>query len=112
VSVFRIAPTYSEPLVTGKNTSSSWYRWFQSLDKGIPPSSEVAVLLGASPFTYAAPSKGFAIVSGGTVSAIAFSRTAGTFYGTGQTTGTFPLSAQDSLKITYSVAPTVIFVAQ
>jgi hypothetical protein len=112
VTFFRTAPTYIEPLVTGKNTSSSWYRWFQHTDKGIPPSSEVAINVTASPFVYTAPSKGFVIVEGGTVSAIAFSRTPGTFYGTGQITGTFPLSAGDALKVTYSVAPSIVFVAQ
>lgn len=112
MTFFRTAPTYEEPLTTGKNTTASWYRWFQNIDNGIPPSSEVTVTVGGSPFTYTAPSKGFVIVTGGTVSAIAFSRTAGTFYGTGQTAGTFPLSAGDKLKVTFSATPSLVFVAQ
>jgi hypothetical protein len=112
MTFFRTAPTYEEPLVTTDNTTATWYRFFQGLDKGIPPSSEVTVAVGASPFVYSPNSQGFAIVTGGTVSAIAFSRTPGTYYSTGQTAGLFPLSAGDRLQITYSGVPTVIFVAQ
>ena len=112
MTFFRTAPTYNEPLITGKVTTASWYRWFQSIDKGEPPSSEVTVAVSGSPFIYTAPSKGFAIITGGTVSQIEFSRTAGTFYPTGQTTGTFPVNSGDKLQITFSAPPSVIFVPQ
>jgi hypothetical protein len=109
---FRSAPQYEAPLVDGKNTSTAWYRWFQAIDNGIPPSDEAAVTVTGSPFIYTAPSKGFAIVSGGTVSDIEFSRTVGVFYPTGQTAGVFPMSANDQLKITFSGVPSAVFVAQ
>lgn len=112
MSFFRTTPAYTEPLVTKDNTTASWYRWFQNLDKGLPPSSELAVTVTASPWIYTAPSQGFVIVTGGTVSLVQFSRMPGTFYPTGQTVGTFPVSQNDQLKITYTVMPTITFVPQ
>ena len=106
---FRQAPTYDSPLIRENQTNSVWYRYLQANETGVPPSGESAVTVTASPFTYTAPRKGFLIVSGGTVSAIAFARL-GPFYGTGQTTGTFTLALNDQLKITYSGKPTVTFV--
>lgn len=112
MTFFRSAPDYTEPLTTGDNTTASWYRWFQNIDKGLPPSSELAVTITASPWTYTAPSRGFVLVTGGTVSLIQFSRTTGTFYPIGQTSGIFPVSQNDQLKVTYSAAPIVTFVPQ
>jgi len=67
---------------------------------------------GASPYTYQNTSgrPGDMIVSGGTVSAIAFSRDNATFYGVGFVSGVFPLSAYDFLRVTYTVAPTMTFI--
>jgi hypothetical protein len=107
---FRQVPTYTVPLNKGENTTSAWYRYLQQNELGTPPSSEVAVTVTASPFVYTAPKKGFVIVSGGTVSLIAFSRTKGTFYTTGEITGVFPMGFNDQLRVTYSVLPTFIFV--
>src|SRR5271168_5385712 len=107
---FRQPPTYTESLIKGSNTNSSWYRYFQQTELGTPPSAEVAVTVTGSPFTYTAPRKGFVLVTGGTVSIIAFSRTAGTFYTTGETTGVFPVALNDQLRVTYSGLPTFIFV--
>lgn len=107
---YRQAPKYEQPLSDGKDTSSWWYRFFQASDVGVPPSGESSVTVTASPFTYSAPRKGSVIVTGGTVSAIAFSRTPPTFYTTGQTTGMFPVNQFDRLKVTYSAKPTIVFV--
>lgn len=109
---YRTVPTYGTDVVVKDNTSSVWYRWFQDIDRGTPPSAELAVPLTGSPYTYTALEKGFVIVSGGTVSLIRFSRISGTAYTTGQTAGVFPLSFGDMLIITYTVAPTVTFVPQ
>lgn len=67
---------------------------------------------GASPYTYQNTSgrPGDMIVSGGTVSAIAFSRNNATFYSVGGVSGVFPLSAYDFLRVTYTVAPTMTFI--
>jgi hypothetical protein len=71
-----------------------------------------AVAVGASPFTIQNTTERSIdlIVSGGTVSAIAFSRDGVTFYGVGQTSGVFWLSPYDSLRVTYTVAPTITLV--
>jgi hypothetical protein len=105
----RQTPTYEQPLVIDKNTSSVWYRFFQASDTGQPPSAELAVTVTASPFIFSAPRKGYVIVTGGTVSAIAVSRTLPTYYGTTLSSGMFTLAQGDNLKITYSGKPTVVF---
>jgi len=70
-----------------------------------------AITVGASPFLYTAPASlsGNAIVSGGTVSDISISRDGATFFTTGSSSGMFPLSASDQLKVTWSVKPTMTF---
>lgn len=71
------------------------------------------IVIGASPFTYqnTANLPVDVLVSGGTVSAIAFSRDNVTYYTVG-TTGQFHLEPGDYLKITYTVAPTMTLVTQ
>jgi len=111
MTYFRTTPTYTEPLVTGKNTSSSWYRHFQDIDKGIPPTSEVQIAVGPSPFIFTPAIKGTVLISGGTVIEIDYARTVGKFYNTGQTAGSIAMSANDQLKVTYSGLPTLIFMS-
>lgn len=67
-----------------------------------------AVTAGASPYTYtnSTPTRKQVFVSGGTVSAISFNRGA-TTVPTGETAGVFTLNPNDSLVITYTVAPTI-----
>lgn len=103
-------PNYPVPLQDRGITSKDWYFFFAGLFKGLAPAAEVPVVVGASPFTYNPSVKGTVIVSGGTVSAIAFSRDGTTFYSTGQTAGMFTLNAQDRLRVTYTVLPTLTFV--
>src|SRR5271168_158761 len=105
---FNTAPTYDTPLTVKGSIHTAWYRFFQNVYKGAPPSSETAVALSASPFAYQAPSGGFVIVRGGTVSAIQFTRSATTL--TGQTQGVFPMSQGDTLTITYSGVPSLTWV--
>jgi hypothetical protein len=68
--------------------------------------------VGASPFTFQNTTGRSVdlIVTGGTVSAIAFSRDNITFYGVGSTAGVFWLSPYDYLRVTYTVAPTITLV--
>lgn len=109
MTVFRTAPRFEIPLTVGDKTHTAWYRWFQNTDLGIPPSSELPVTATASPFIYAPSQKGSLLVSGGTVTKIEYSRTRGTFYDTGQTAGAIAMSANDQVRITYSGAPTLVF---
>jgi len=66
------------------------------------------ITVGASPFSYTAPFSGAVAVSGGTVSVIAVIRQ-GTAVTTGQTAGMIAVSKFDTLKVTYSAAPTMTF---
>jgi hypothetical protein len=108
MTTYRTTPTYEVPISDGKNTTAAWYRWFNNLHLGIPPSSEIAISVGASPFIYAPKIKGGVIVSGGTVSNVLISRS-GIFYSTGATGGLFNLSANDQLKVVFSGAPAMVF---
>ncbi len=103
-------PNFNVPLQKNGVTSKDWFFFWSNLFSGLSPGDESGITAGASPFTYSAPVKGSVIVSGGTVSAIAFSRDGITFYTTGQTAGMFPLNAQDRLRVTYTVLPTLTFV--
>jgi hypothetical protein len=107
---FNSLPNFQVPLEQKGVTAKDWFLFWANLFSGLPPGNETALTIGASPYTYVAAVKGSLIVSGGTVSAIAFSRDGSTFYATGQTAGMFPLNARDSLRVTYTVLPTVTFV--
>ena len=105
---YRQVPTYEQPFETDEVTSRPWYRYFQDLDNGKPHSGELPQKVGASPFTYTATLMGSMLVTGGTVSVIAYARGT-TFYVTGQTTGLFYLAQGDRLKVTYTVLPTMVY---
>lgn len=72
--------------------------------------SRLPITPGVSPYSHI--NSGYVpyslMVSGGTVSAIDYSKDGSTFDSTGQTAGQFVVNPGDRLRITYSVAPTVI----
>jgi hypothetical protein len=72
--------------------------------------SRLSLVPAASPFDLinvaSAPAK--YVISGGTVSAISYSRDGTTFDATGVTAGSFDVFPGDRLRITYTVAPTII----
>lgn len=68
------------------------------------------IAVGASPYSYTAPSNGSVFVTGGTVSAIAFSRDGTTFLSTGLIAGIIPVRKKDIVRVTYTAAPTMTFV--
>lgn len=107
---FNRIPNFPVSLIQQGVTSKDWYFFFTGLFKGLAPSNVEDVVLGASPYIYTAPVKGFVLLTGGTVSSVEFSRDGTTFYTTGATSGQFVMSAADQLRITYSVAPNSIFV--
>lgn len=112
---FLALPNFRQSFETNGVNDRAWYTFFQGIWKGQPPSLESAVKPTGSPFTYNASSKGFLIVNGGTVSQVQWfgaGRGSAAPITTGQTQGCFPLSQNDSLIITYSVAPTLTFVTQ
>jgi hypothetical protein len=107
---YRQVPKYEQPIQNNGATTTSYYRWFQDIDKGTPPEGEMNVSMTGSPFTYTASARGFLIITGGSVSSVTFQRVK--VYATAQTSGMFPVSSGDVLVITYSVIPTVTFVPQ
>jgi hypothetical protein len=64
------------------------------------------VTIGASPFTFQAPFDGMLAISGGAVSFISLSRDGVNFY---PVSATVPVSRLDSVQVTYSAAPTMVF---
>ena len=102
-------PTYSEALQTANTTTRGWYTFWLGLLQGQPVGAPISIVPGVSPFSYVAPVGGTVIVTGGTVSKIEVSRDGVTFFVTGQTSGMFPLSMGDTLRVTYSVVPTATF---
>lgn len=107
---FRTVPTYNQALMQGGKLVQAWYRWFQGIDTGLPPSPEEPVQVGGSPFAFVAPAQGFVILTGGSVSSVQYSRAA--VHNTGQTSGMFPLSNGDTLTVTYASLPAMLWVPQ
>jgi hypothetical protein len=105
---FQGMPTYDQQIIQQGNTSSIWYRFFVSLFQGQPTGPEVAIAVGASPFTYPAQVGGWLIISGGTISAVVFTRTTNTSIPV--SASIVPVAAGDQVKITYSGLPTITFV--
>lgn len=109
-SQFNSLPLYNVPLMQAGNLVRDWYFFFSGLFRGLPPGNVETVTVGASPYIYSAARRGFLILTGGTVSAVAFSRDGTTFYSYGTTVGQFAVSAADQVRITHTGAPTVTFV--
>lgn len=74
------------------------------------PEARQLVTPTGSPFTYTAARSGYLYLAGGTVSNVQFIRAGAPLTVAYSTAGQiFPLSAGDSLKITYSSAPTTLY---
>jgi hypothetical protein len=78
----------------------------QDVSPQAQPSATITV--GGSPYSYTAPFNGCVVVTGGTVSAIAYVRQ-GTSIATGLTAGVFPVSRLDKVTVTYTGVPTMTF---
>jgi hypothetical protein len=78
---------------------------FQAWDIMAPQSQTV----GASPVALTAPGNGSFIVSGGTVTAITLTRGAAAAVNLGSLGGSYSVLAGDILTVTYSAAPSVVF---
>ena len=78
------------------------------IDRVSTPLSVSAVTVGASPFDYVAARDGFVSIVGGTVSAVAYVRE-----GVSTSLGVVavvPAKKGDTVRITYTVAPTVTLI--
>ena len=71
--------------------------------------ASAAVTPTGSPYTYPAPRDGLLVITGGTVTLIEYGRT-GTFTTLGITAGPVNVLAGDSVRVTYSVAPTITMI--
>lgn len=74
-----------------------------------PGTAIVTETVGASPYVFTATVRGSMAVFGGTVSAISIGRGA-TNVNPGLLSGIFPLSAGDTLTVTYTAVPTMDFI--
>lgn len=105
--------TPQSPLVAQQGVAAkNWYVWlynvYLAVTEGLPQ-PEQAIEVTASPFVYIATIRGQAHISGGTVSAVEFSRDGTTWYNSGITAGFIEMDARDQLRVTYSVLPTIVF---
>ena len=81
-----------------------------SLTRWSLPNARIDVIVGSSPYSYSntGPTEQQIIVVGGTVSEIDLLIGGNAAVNTGVTSGAFLLNRGDSIKVTYSVAPTMI----
>lgn len=82
-----------------------WNSFFQQLVQAAPEVDNVTI--GNSPFSFTANSNGTAIVTGGTISALLLIRGTVSINLTGQRI--IPISIGDTIRVTYSVKPTLQF---
>lgn len=68
----------------------------------------VALTVGASPYSFQAPSAGTVVVNGGTVTGLDFTRDGATLIAF--PSGVVPVSAGDTVIVTYAVLPTMTFI--
>lgn len=72
-------------------------------------SAPAAITVAASPFSAKVDGDGHVLVTGGTVSLIEIGR-GGVFTTTGITVGIVPVSRGDTVRVTYTVLPTMTFI--
>lgn len=98
------------PLIAGVRIEKDWYlllvNIYNAVTQGLSQKEE-AVTVEASPFVYRAVIRSQVFVSGGTVSAVEYSRDGTTYY---DVTGAplIQMAVADFLRFTYTVAPTVV----
>jgi hypothetical protein len=99
-------------MAAGNLVQKDWfilfYNFYLAVTEGLPQPA-VAISLTASPMTYTAVIRGQAHIEGGTVSVIEFSRDGTNWYDTGVTTGFVQMDKGDAIRVTYSVAPTIVY---
>lgn len=111
-ALFQMVRSQSPVIGERGMAASDWYVFFYSLynavTQGLPQPVE-ALMLGSSPFTYVAVIRGQLNIAGGTVSAVELSRDGTNFFSAGITAGFVQMDTGDSARITYSVAPTLVY---
>lgn len=74
-----------------------------------PPTNPVTV--GASPFIFTPGVAGLVLISGGTITSISYMRN-GLAYTVGVGAGAIPVTPNDSIRVIYTVAPSMAFIPQ
>jgi hypothetical protein len=101
-------PNLVQQFVTkGLNLASPWNFYLQQFTQAPPNIADVT--LSASPFSYTSKEPGNVSVTGGTVSAITLTRGQITIDVTGMKL--IPVAIEDTITVTYSVLPTIKFLA-
>lgn len=111
------APQGQVPIASTMPPEPTYLRFFASVMRAISqlqggtrtPQAAFSVAVGASPFTYTAASAGSLHIAGGTVSAVALIRNAVSYAITPAADQIIPISAGDSVSVTYSAAPALHF---
>lgn len=89
-----------------------WYLFFTNLYTAVidgMPQPPEQMTIGVSPAVYTAVIRGQAHIGGGTVSAIEFSRDGTTWFNVGVTSGFIQMDTADSIRITYTILPTLTY---
>jgi hypothetical protein len=102
-----IVPNLATALVDklGLLSNQAWISWFQQFSQA--PSAAIILVVGPSPFAYQTRQPGLINVHGGTVSAITITRGTVVIDVNGQKL--IPISIKDTITVTYSVKPTMLF---
>lgn len=101
-------PSSQIPFVNqDKTIATEWLRFLTDLVSNAKPSASITP--SSSPSAYVASVQGHLLVVGGTVSSITLKRGRATI-ATGMTSGFIPVSSNDIVTVTYTVAPTLTFV--
>ena len=91
-------------------STPAFFRLISFIRKGFGSGAVLPVTATGSPMTYTSNGAGYLVISGGAVSAVAYSSDAVTFYPTGVVAGFFPMQVGTQLRITFTVLPTLNFV--
>ena len=113
-------PIYT-PFERDGKISDLWRDWVRQVNAAINRTGQVTqggarvvstITLGASPYVYQSPFGGDVrlLIAGGTGVTLQMSRDNVTYYSLGVAAGQITLSQGDFLKITYTIAPSVIAV--
>lgn len=114
MKVIQPYPDHIEPFdVNHQAIRVEWAQWLQNvMDVANGSGNTPRALTGTSPRTYTNTTKSdsMLLVSGGTVSSIGYSRDGTTYYSTGVTSGQIIVMPGDTVKVTYTTAPTTTIV--
>lgn len=106
-------PNYTTKMqVSQGNTHQSWYRFFNGLIQGSPPTQTIQLDVTASPFVWRATYFGYVVANGGTITSVTLQRDPSQVQIQLPLTGTYHVSKDDNLTFNYSALPMLTFIPQ